>query len=104
VIRRFFEKLGIMSPVVLTETNFLVTVFVMSEGTAQGTPRPLQVFKRMLPFSINMKDRYSVGPEPWVAAEVYHIIRRGYTHTLSDGTKVTHAPHTIYKVTSKEMQ
>ena len=103
MIRRILERLGILSPVVLTETEYLVTVFVMSEGTAQGIPRPLQVFKVPFAYSINMDERWVVLPRLLVACEVDKIIRYGHTRTLADGTCVTHAPHTIYKCKSKEV-
>jgi hypothetical protein len=81
-----------------------VTVFVTSEGTAQGIPRPLQVFKLPLSYTYNPKDRFETEPKHLVALKVHNIIRRGYTHTLADGTNVTYAPHTIYKVISKEIE
>ncbi len=104
MFRHILERLGILSPQTLTETNYLVTVFVTSEGTAQGIPRPLQVFKLPLSYSINMNDMWETAAEILVDLKVYTIIRRGYTHTLADGTHVTYAPHTIYKVTSKEVE
>ena len=103
MIRRILERIGILSPPVLTKTDYLVTVYVMSEGTAQGIPRPLQVFKLRMPYTTNPKERWAVAPEDSVAFEVHKIIRYGYKHTLSDGTNVTYAPHTIYRVTSKEI-
>lgn len=103
MIRSILEQLGILSPVVLTKTNFLVTVFVMSEGTAQGIPRPLQVFTEPLSFSLNMGARYETSAETRMIEVIGNVIRCGYTHTLADGTRVTHAPHTIYKVTSKKV-
>lgn len=103
MIRRTLERLGILSPPTLTESEFIVTIYVMSEGTAQGMPRPLQVFKLPLSYSINMADRWETAAELLVAVKVARIVRYGYTHTLADGTNVTYAPNTIYKVTSKEI-
>lgn len=89
-----------------------MTVFVMSEGTAQGNPRPLQVFKVPFSYSINMAKRCAsvhglnrlvLSAESLVAWEVVQILRSGYTNILADGTRVTYPPHTIYKVTSKEV-
>ncbi len=104
MFRRILERLGILSPPTLTKTDYLVTVFVTSEGTAQGIPRPLQVFKLPLSYSINMDDRWETAAEILVALKVHNIIRHGYTHTLADGTNVTYAPHAIYKVISKEIE
>ena len=97
---------------VLTKTDFLVTIFVMSEGTAQGTPRPLQVFKERFSYSINMAKRRAsplglnclvASADALVAREVVKVISSGVTVILADGTRVTYPPHTIYKVTSKEV-
>jgi hypothetical protein len=99
--RKLLELLGLLSPLPVTKSKFLVTVYVMSEGTAQGTPRPLQVLKRVFSYSIK-QERYTVGAKIRCDSEVSRIIRYGYTHILADGTDVTYAPHTIYKVTLKE--
>ncbi|KKN88803.1 hypothetical protein LCGC14_0244100 [marine sediment metagenome] len=104
MFRHILVRLGILSPPTLTKTDYLVTVFVTSEGTAQGIPRPLQVFKLPLSYSTNMNDRWETAAEILVDCKVSSIIRRGYTHTLADGTKVTYAPHTIYKVISKGIE
>lgn len=102
-LREILQKLRLVRTPVFEESDFLVTVYVMSEGTAQGIPRPLQVFKLPLHYSIDTGERWVLAAEHRVAGEVGTIIRLGYTHTLSDGTNVTYAPHTIYKITSKEI-
>lgn len=104
MFRRILERLGILSPPIFTKMDYLVTVFVTSEGTAQGIPRPLQVFKLPLSYTYNPKERWVCEPKHHVALEVGCIMRNGYTHTLADGTNVTYAPHTIYKVISKEIE
>jgi hypothetical protein len=103
MFRRFLERLGILKPLVCTRTDFLVTVFLMSEGTAQGIPRPLQVFKFTQSYNLDEKHTAYLSIAYRIDSEISSIIRRGYTRTLADGTKETYAPHTIYKVTSKEV-
>jgi hypothetical protein len=100
--RRLLELLGLLSPIPFTESKFLVTVYVMSEGTAQGISRPLQVLKRVFRYSVK-QDRFKdmLSGKARCESDVRGIVRYGYTHILADGTEVTYAPHTIYKVTSK---
>lgn len=102
MFRKWLVQLGILPPVEYERGKYLVTVYVMSEGTAQGIPRPLQVFKLPLEWEVKV-ERHMWRPKHRVESEVAHIVRRGYTHTLADGTNVTYPPHTIYKVTSKEI-
>jgi hypothetical protein len=102
MFRRFLERLGILSPRSYTRTDYLVTVYVMSEGTAQGIPRPLQVFKFTQSYNMDEKHAYALSAEHRIAGDVSSLLRCGYTHTLADGTVVTYAPHTIYKITTKE--
>lgn len=99
---KLLRRLGILPPVEYEKSKWLVTIFVMSEGTAQGIPRPLQVFKKDLAYEIQV-EHHMLRAKYRVEGVVGDIIRRGYRHTLSDGTNVTYAPHTIYKVTSKEI-
>ena len=101
-IRRFLQRIRVLRTPVFEESDYLVTVFLMSEGTAQGIPRPLQVFKKPLSYRIEVGGWY-VSAEDRVAGEVAHIVRYGYTHVVADGTRVTHPPHTIYKITSKDV-
>lgn len=104
MFRRFLERFGILSPRTHTRTEYLVTVFVTSEGTAQGIPRPLQVFKFEQIYNMDEKHTHALAPRYRVGNEVGLIFRNGFRRELADGTTVTYAPHTIYKITTKEVQ
>jgi hypothetical protein len=86
MLNRLRRTLGLLRTP--TYTKYDVKVFVMSEGTAQGLPRPLQVLK------VNL-----LCEEAEILSKVSSIGRYGQTVTRSDGVKVLYPPHTIYKIT-----
>lgn len=98
-MKKFLQRIGILRTPTYVFTKYDVAVFVMSEGTAQGIPRPLQVLKTTFEWELDSGERYYLPAEHRIDGEVARIVRNGYTHTLANGQKVKYAPNTIYKVT-----
>lgn len=99
MIKKFFQRIGVLRTPTFVFTKYDVVVYVTSEGTAQGVPRPLKVIKTEFSWELDTGDRYYVSAEALLECEVARIVRYGYTHTLADGMKVKYTPHSIYKIT-----
>lgn len=74
----------------------------MSEGTAQGIPRPLQVLKATMEFEHPEFSDNVVSA--LIEDAVRFIARNGYIHRLPNETNVLYPPDTIYKITYKELE
>ena len=105
-MKKFLQRIGILHTPTYEYTKYDVKVFVMSEGTAQGIPRPLQVFSTSFSWNIDTGRRYFLSSVKFhanskqrIEAEIYHIVRNGYGTTLSNGQNVLYPSHTIFKVT-----
>lgn len=110
MISKFLQMVGLKSrpnlveepasaPTGPGETIAQITVFIMSEGTAQGEARPFRVCKE----TVWRKDRSVSSLNECVRHRVREILKYGYGTTQADGVNVTFAPNTIYKVTWKRM-
>jgi hypothetical protein len=107
-VKKFLQRIGVLRTPTFVFTKYDVVVYVMSEGTAQGIPRPLQVLKTTFAWELDPHEKcYTFGTpvstyvpaERRIEDEVARIVRYGFTHTLPNRTKVLYAPQTIYKVT-----
>jgi hypothetical protein len=98
-VKKFLQRIGVLRTPTFVFTKYDVAVFVMSEGTAQGIPRPLQVLKTTFAWELDSGERLYLPAEHRIEGEVARLVRHGYTHTLPNRTKVLYAPHTIYKIT-----
>ena len=104
MITKFLQKLGLKHKPDWFTYEFQVMAFIMSEGTAQGQPRPLKVCKETLKCIVDRNDRYRVDPSWSAEHRVSDILRYGYDTIQADGVGVKFAPHTIYKVTWKKIE
>lgn len=104
MISEFLQKIGLKRKPNLVTEDFQITVFLMSEGTAQGQPRPLQVCKETVSWTQDKNKRWELSPYTHVLIRVREIIKYGYETTQANGLKVTFAPHRIYKVTWEKVE
>lgn len=103
MFRKLFQRIGLLRTPIFVSTKYDVRVFVMSEGTVQGIPRPLQVLSTTFAWEIDTGNRGYVSARERIEHEVFKIVRYGFTHTLKNGTEEKFSPHAIYKVTYKDI-
>ena len=102
MISKLLQRIGLKRKTNWHQEWYQITVYIMSEGTAQGQPRPLMVCKETLSWWTDEKsDRADglPGPKSAVDSRVHSILHDGYHTTQSNGVDVHFSPHSIYKVT-----
>lgn len=98
MFRKFLQRLGIVRTPDYVFTKYNVRVFIMSEGTAQGTPRPLAVISTSYAWELDCAGPFYIPAEHLMETRVANIIRHGFTHELINGSHVKYGPRAIYKV------
>lgn len=104
MITEFLQKFGFRHKPDWVKEWFQITIFIMSEGTAQGQPRPLKVCKETMSWTTDKNDPWAVSEASSVQLRVREILKYGYGTTQTDGVNVKFAPNTIYKVTWKRIE
>lgn len=103
MIKRFLQRIGVLRTPVIVTATYEFAAFLMSEGTAQGIPRPLEVKKFRETYSWDEGERIYWSGEIRAEEAVRRVFKHGLETTLSNGKTVRYAPHTIYKITTKEV-
>ena len=73
----------------------------MSEGTAQGLPRPLEVKKFTKTYTWDAGARYFIDGKTCADDVLFRIIKYGLDTSMANGTVVRYAPRTIFKITKE---
>lgn len=104
MISEILEVLRLKRKTNWVDECFEIMVYIMSEGTAQGQPRPLQVCKETMSCTHDKNDPWDLSPERRILLRAHSILHDGYRTTQSNGVAVQFSPHVIYKVTWKRIE
>jgi hypothetical protein len=99
-MKKLLQRLGILRTPDMRSATYEFCVFLMSEGEAQGIPRPLEVRKFWKRFTWDAYDAPCAG-EIYADDIVNRIIRYGLDQDMANGKSVRYTPRTIYKITKE---
>ena len=100
-MRKFLQRIGILRTPDIRSVTYEFAVFLMSEGTAQGEPRPLEVKKFKKVFTWDAGARIFWDGEMCADDIMRRIIKYGLDTDMANGKAVRYTPRTIYKITKE---
>jgi hypothetical protein len=101
--RKRLQDAGLIHKPEWAEVKYRLHIYVESEGTVVGTPRPLTVEKEPITVKYDKKLEVMADCQATIYAAIADVFQRGYEKFHSNGMVTCFHPNRIYKVTFQEV-